>query len=152
MNFEKMSKKDLVKELKKLYNERPTGNSPKEIAVAFRYELKKQKRRDQELLMVAILDGDHRIIEIKTIFIGTANYTTVHPREIFKFAVENSAVAIIMAHNHPSNKLKPSEQDTAITERISRCGDMLGIELLDHIIISDTGYFSYKENFPAYLN
>lgn len=76
---------------------------------------------------------------------GTVNASLVHPREVFEKAIKNNAVDIILAHNHPSNKTDPSDQDIAVTRRLSEAGDLLGIKVIDHIIVAKSGYFSFRE-------
>ena len=75
-------------------------------------------------------------------FIGTVDVTVVHPRDIFKFAIKNNATRIICAHNHPSGDVTPSKQDIEITKVIKETGDMVGIPLLDHIIVSNSEVYS----------
>ena len=89
----------------------------------------------QELLMVAVLNSKNQILDIKTIFKGTLNSSVAHPREIFAYAVEYRASRIIVAHNHPSGDTEPSQADLYFTKRIIACGELMGIECLDHIII-----------------
>ena len=149
MNFKKMKKEELVKELERLYCCETTKITNAEIAsIAFRNHLKKSRRKKQEHVMVAALDGQNNIIKIETIFIGTINSCSVHPREVFHFAIENSAASIIIAHNHPSNDLTASPQDLKMTERMIDGGELLQIKVLDHLIISDTNWFSFASNYP----
>lgn len=93
----------------------------------------------QEVLMVLALDAQNRLIGKKIVFVGTANMGLVHPREIFKYAIECNAVNIILAHNHPSGELRPSKEDIAATKRMKSAGEVMGITLLDHVIIGN-GY------------
>ncbi len=92
------------------------------------------------------LDSRKRIIKEKTIFIGTLNASIVHPRDIFRAALEESAAAIILVHNHPSGDPCPSEEDIQITNDLRKAGRLLGIEVLDHIIIGNRNFFSLREN------
>lgn len=100
---------------------------------------------EQEVVKGIFLDTRNRILEEATIFIGSLNEAIIHPREIFSIAIKNKAASIILAHNHPSGDCNPSPQDKEITRQIQKAGELMGIEILDHIIISQKGYFSFKE-------
>ena len=76
---------------------------------------------------------------------GTLNYNIVHPREVFEPAVKHLAASIILAHNHPSGTLEPSPEDLALNKRLVEAGKILGIQILDHIIVTKTGFSSFKE-------
>lgn len=99
----------------------------------------------QEVLMLITLDTKNKVISKKEIFKGGLNSSLVHPREIFKEAVKDSAASIIICHNHPSGDPTPSRDDINITTRLKECGKMMGIELLDHLIIGDNRFISLKE-------
>lgn len=99
----------------------------------------------QENFYVILLDAKNKVISFKHMFIGTINKSTVHPREIYKYAIDNLAVAIIVAHNHPSGDVNPSEEDIETTNILISSGEILGIKLLDHVIISNNKYFSFYE-------
>ncbi len=99
----------------------------------------------QELLIGIYLDTKNQVMLQKNLFKGTLNSATVHPREIFKEAVKCSAARFMVVHNHPSGNVTPSKNDLALTKRLVKCGDMLGITLLDHIIVGDTSYLSMRE-------
>lgn len=99
----------------------------------------------QEHVVSLYLNTKNEIIKKKTIFIGSLNSSVAHPREIFREAVRFSAARIILAHNHPSGNPDPSEADLVFTKRMVECGDMMGIELLDHFIIGNKTYLSLKE-------
>ena len=83
--------------------------------------------------------------EHETIFIGSLNASIIHPREIFQVALEEGAAAVILLHNHPSGNPNPSDDDIAITKQLVKAGEILGIEVLDHIIIGNKRYFSFRE-------
>lgn len=100
----------------------------------------------QEHFICITLDGAHCVINIRTIFIGTLNQSIVHPREVFASAVEDRAAAVIIAHNHPSDVCRPSREDTAVTERLSDAGLLLGIPILDHIILCRNKHYSFKSH------
>ena len=99
----------------------------------------------QEKFYVLFLDNKNRVIAGKTIFLGTSNQSLVHPRDIFKEAILNSALKILCIHNHPSGDVTPSREDEMITKRLEECGTLLGIPLLDHVILGNNSYFSFLE-------
>ncbi len=102
------------------------------------------KKKQEHFLMIT-LDGASHIIETRTIFIGTLNQSMVHPREVFANAISDRAAGIIIAHNHPSGTLKASRADIQITQRLKEVAKLVGIELLDHVILASTGYYSFSE-------
>ncbi|RLD17061.1 MAG: hypothetical protein DRI36_04760 [Caldiserica bacterium] len=102
--------------------------------------------KKKEYFIVLYLDVRNQEIGREVISVGTLNMNVVHPREVFEVAIRNHSAGIIVAHNHPSGAVNPSKEDIEITKRIKNAGEILGIELLDHIIISKEGYFSFKEN------
>ena len=77
---------------------------------------------------------------------GLADKTIVHPREVFKNVIRNSGLSIVLVHNHPSGNISPSDADISMTEKINEAGKLLGIRVLDHLIISTDGYYSFREN------
>ena len=99
---------------------------------------------DVEILRIMCLDGANCLISIETITKGIANQSLVHPREVFRTAISQGAVSIVMVHNHPSGNPEPSEDDIKLTERLAQAGDIVGIDVLDHIIIGDDNYLSLK--------
>lgn len=101
---------------------------------------------EQEHFIVLYLDSKCRIISQKTIFIGTKTMTLTHPREIFKYAVKEGAVGIVIVHNHPSGISKPSDADIEFTRKIFRLGIEMQIEVLDHVIIGFEEFYSFKEH------
>jgi len=114
----------------------------KDIAKLFIPELNNLKK---EHFIGIYLDSRKKIIKEEIIFIGTLNSSLVHPREIFKVAIEEGAAAIILIHNHPSADINPSDEDIKITKELMEAGDIMGIEVLDHIIIGGNKYFSFVE-------
>lgn len=108
-------------------------------------ELEKYKNKKQEYFIMISLDGANHIIKKRVISIGILNQSLVHPREVFSPALKDRAASIIIAHNHPSGVLKASNEDINITNRLKECGKLLGLEILDHIIITKDGYLSFKE-------
>ena len=100
---------------------------------------------NQEHFNIAILDTKNQIIAIENISVGTLNASIVHPRDVFYMAINKSANSIILLHNHPSGDPTPSDEDINITARLVDAGDLIGIKVLDHIIIGDNRYVSFKE-------
>jgi len=129
-----LSKRYLIKQNKKI-------TSAEDIYA----ELTEYKNKKQEYFIVITLDGANHIIEKRVVFIGTLNRSLVHPREVFADALTDRAASIILAHNHPSGELNASSEDILITKRLQESAKLLGIELLDHIIISKNGYLSMKD-------
>ena len=99
----------------------------------------------KEHFRIAILDTKNQILSIENISIGTLNASIVHPRDVFKIAIKRNANSIILIHNHPSGDTTPSNEDINITNRLIDAGNLVGIKVLDHIIIGDNKYLSFKE-------
>jgi len=108
-------------------------------------ELAKYADRAQEYFLTITLDGASHIIQTRTVFIGTLNQSLVHPREVFADAIADRAAGIIIAHNHPSGTLEPSRADMQITQRLKEVAKLVGIELLDHVILTKEGYYSFSD-------
>lgn len=117
-------------------------NDPVTIA---RYYMEHLRHEEQEVLIVMMLDGRNHLLGEQTISKGTVGATLVTPREVFVEALKYHAVSLILIHNHPSGDPTPSECDREITERIYKAGELLGIRLLDHIVIGDQKYVSFRE-------
>ena len=100
---------------------------------------------EREHFVAITLDGASRVINTRVISIGTINQSLVHPREVFRPAILDNAVGMIVAHNHPSGQLVPSIEDKRVTKRLKEVGVLIGIELLDHVILSCEGYYSLRE-------
>lgn len=103
------------------------------------------RNKKQEHFVVLTLDGANRLISNTVIFQGTLNQSLVHPREVFAKAIEDRAASIIVAHNHPSGNVEPSQQDREITKKLKAAGELLGIAVLEHIIVARNGYWSVDE-------
>jgi len=101
---------------------------------------------DRERFYSICLDSKNQIVHCEEISLGTPSNTIAHPREIFKSAVLSSSSGIILTHNHPSGNPSPSPEDYFLTERICECGDLLGIEVLDHVIIGGDSYYSFRDS------
>lgn len=110
---------------------RPMDSLPAALAVLRPHVADKKK----EHFVALLLDNRHRLIRLAPIAVGSLSATLVHPRELFKEAIAASAAAVIVAHNHPSGDPEPSEHDLVLTQRLVAAGDLLGIEVLDHIIV-----------------
>lgn len=108
-------------------------------------ELKEYHNKKQEYFLALYLDGANHLIQTKIITIGILNQSLVHPREVFSYAIEKRCASIIVAHNHPSGILEASNEDINVTKRLKESGKILGIELLDHLIITNDGFVSLKE-------
>ncbi len=108
-------------------------------------ELKSFSTKTQEHFLTITLDGASHIINTRTVFIGTLNQSLVHPREVFADAIADRAAGIIIAHNHPSGTLEASRADIQVTERLKEVSKLVGIELLDHVILSKHGYYSFSD-------
>ncbi len=99
----------------------------------------------QEKFLVVYLNNQHRIIDYKVLFIGTIDTSPVFPREIFKEALLMNSTDIMLVHNHPSGNLEPSIFDIELTGRMIRAGKLMGVNVLDHIIVTQSGYLSFVE-------
>ena len=100
---------------------------------------------DREVFLVACLSVKNEIQCLHRCHIGTLNSSLVTPREVFKTAFLQNAASIILAHNHPSQNVTPSQEDIDVTKRLQEAGELLGVEVLDHLVISETDYLSLKE-------
>jgi DNA repair protein RadC len=119
-------------------------DSPQKLADFLMVKIGNKKK---EYFTVICLDSRNTIIKIiDGLFIGTLTTSIVHPREVFKEALDCSAASIIIAHNHPSGDTSPSDQDIAITKKLLEVGKIMGIEVLDHIIVSSKQYTSFKQS------
>lgn len=143
----KHEKIKLFRQLRKLHTQNRKVKGPFEVVV----ELAKWIESPVELFFVITLDPANRIISVTNTNKGTCDKTMLHPRDIFRRALLDNAKAIIVAHNHPSGQLKPSDEDKAVTENLEGCGKMMGIECLDHVIITYKGYYSIRQCTATYF-
>lgn len=106
---------------------------------------------DREKFLTVLLDTKHRVIGIPTVSVGHLSGALVHPREVFKAAIRRSSAAIILVHNHPSGDPTPSREDILVTRRLVEAGQLLGIEVLDHVILGGQSYTSLRQEgyFPG---
>jgi len=102
------------------------------------------REKKQEYFLTLTLDGGHNLIEKRTVFIGTLDQSLSHPREIFADVITDRAAAVIFVHNHPSTTVTPSSEDILVTDRLLDVAELVGIEVLDHIIVNKTDSFSFK--------
>ncbi|HZK33026.1 MAG TPA: DNA repair protein RadC [Tissierellaceae bacterium] len=117
-------------------------NQPSTIASLFMDEMRYLQK---EHFRIIILDTKNQIIVTEEISVGTLNASIVHPRDVFKIAIKRNANSIILIHNHPSGDPAPSNEDINITNRLVDVGNLVGIKVLDHIVIGDNKYISFKE-------
>ncbi|MFA6198554.1 MAG: DNA repair protein RadC [Patescibacteria group bacterium] len=100
----------------------------------------------REMFVTLLLTTRHRLLKFETVSVGSLNASIVHPREVFRPAIQAAAASMLLAHNHPSGDPEPSEDDVEMTHRLVRTGEMLGIEVIDHVIIGAGGsYLSFRE-------
>ena len=104
------------------------------------------KNQDREYILAIAMDARTKPVAVEIVAIGTVNQAVIEPRDLFKYAIISNAAGVVMVHNHPSGNPSPSEEDYKITAKINDAGRLLGIPLLDHIIVGDDSYFSFKEN------
>ena len=101
--------------------------------------------KQQEYFLCISLNGANEVIEKRVVTIGLLDKSPVHPREVFADVIADRAAAVIFAHNHPSGDLQPSEADMRLQDQLTEAGKILGIRVLDHIIVSRKGYYSFQE-------
>lgn len=114
---------------------------PEDVVSVVKRQLKGKKK---EHFVVLCLDTRNKLINCKSVSVGSLDTSIVHPREVFKEAVSSSAASVIFVHNHPSGDAEPSKEDIELTKRLARAGEIMGIEVLDHIIVCDRSYASLK--------
>jgi DNA repair protein RadC len=116
--------------------------SPQDIFALVRHNAD----RKQERFLCLSLNGAHEVLAVRVVTIGLVNRTIVHPREVFADVIQDRAAALAVAHNHPSGKLQPSPEDDEITGRLKASAEILGLRLLDHLIFSETAWYSYRQS------
>jgi DNA repair protein RadC len=122
--------------------ERPRYKTPQQLAS---YLLPQYGAATVEQFGIVMLDTKHRVIRVKLVSMGGLDSTVVHPREVFREATAASAAAIVLFHNHPSGDPTPSSDDLLLTSRMIRAGDIMGIDVIDHLILSEQRYYSLVE-------
>lgn len=123
--------------------ERALLRSPREVAA---YLLPRFGAGIVEQFGLVMLDTKHRVLRATVLSTGTLDASLVHPREVFRAAAAGGAAALVLFHNHPSGDPTPSVDDVALTERMVQAGTLMGIEVIDHIVLADVRYFSFKES------
>lgn len=123
-------------------NPPPSVRSPEEV---LRLVQPLVRDADREHFYCVHLTARNTVLEVTLVSVGTVNASLVHPREVFKRAIALSAASIIVAHNHPSGDPAPSADDLDITSRLARAGEVLGIEVLDHVILAEGSYTSFRQ-------
>lgn len=118
-----------------------TVKSPEDVLKVVN-ELRGKKR---EYMVALYLNARSELVKKRIISIGTLTESLVHPREVFAPAIKNHAVSVVLAHNHPSGSPEPSDEDIAVTENLKQAGQILGIEIVDHVIISKNSFVSLKK-------
>ena len=121
--------------------DKPSVKTPEEVVGLVRGKLRAKKK---EHFLAILLDTRGQVIKISEISVGSLDASIVHPREVFREAMTASAASVIFVHNHPSGNPEPSEEDVKLTERLAQAGEIVGIDVLDHIIIGDKSYLSLK--------
>lgn len=112
----------------------------------YKYYMERLRYLNKEIFKIILLNTKNEIICDIDVSVGTLNMSLVHPREVFREAIKRNSNKIILMHNHPSGNIEPSNEDKNVTLRLIKCGDLIGIEVIDHIIIGDGLYYSFKEN------
>lgn len=144
LQFDENRTNVLVKDFTKNITEVQTLNSPEKITKMFNYVFNANKQAEEYVYLLA-LDTKMNCKGIFEVSHGAVNYSVVNPREIFIRLCLCGAVYFVVAHNHPSGEISPSKEDINVTNRLKQAGKILGIELLDHIIIAEDKYLSFKE-------
>lgn len=132
-----------VMEQSPVYQSGTTFNDPSMVMDFLKMKLGLKEREE---FMVLFLDNQHKLLSAEILFQGTINATAVYPREVIKRALELNAAALILAHNHPSGQVTPSQSDRNITTKIKDAAALFDIRLLDHIIVGGTTTYSFAEN------
>lgn len=117
-------------------------NNPASIAS---YYMERLRHEQRETLLLTMYNASNLLLGDEILSVGTSNASLVSPVEIFRTALKKHAEYIVLLHNHPSGDPEPSSEDILITERVKQCGELMGIPLMDHVIIGDNRYFSFRE-------
>jgi DNA repair protein RadC len=128
--------------LVRTHADRPRLNTPRELAS---YLLPQHGSRPVEHFGIVLLDTKHRLLQIKLVSTGSLDSTMAHPREVFREAIAGRAAAIVLFHNHPSGDPRPSPDDIELTVQLFAAGQVVGIDVLDHLILADQRYYSFVE-------
>ncbi len=118
-------------------------NHPREVAA---YLVEDMKDLRQEWFRILLLNNRKQVLGYETVSVGTLNASLVHPRDVFEKAIRRNAATILLVHNHPSGNPHPSPEDCALTARLTQAGALMGIEVVDHVIVGNGTYYSFKEH------
>ena len=121
--------------------DRPAIKSPENAAALVMEEM---RHLDREHFWALLLNTKNQVLSKEVISIGTLNSSAIHPRELYKAAIRRSAAGVILVHNHPSGDPTPSQQDIEVTKRLIEAGNIIGINVLDHLVIGDNKFVSFK--------
>lgn len=108
--------------------------------------------RRQEVFCVLLLDTRHRLLRRMTVSIGTLGAALVHPRDVFREAIRRNVSAVVLVHNHPSGDPEPSRDDIELTQRLAKVGNLVGIEVIDHVVVAKDGYISLRERGGVFVD
>ncbi len=122
--------------------ERPVIKGPGDASLLV---MENMRHLEQEHFQVILLNIKNQVLGVELVFVGGLASSPVHPREVFKSAIRKSAAGVILVHNHPSGDPSPSREDMEVTKRLTEAGKLLGIEVLDHLVIGDNKYVSFRE-------
>lgn len=122
---------------------RPLVDSPRAAAGLVPASVRGARK---EHFVILCLNARRQLVHQETVSIGTLSASLVHPREVFSPAIAHGAASIVAAHNHPSGDPNPSAEDREVTRRLARAGELLGIPLADHVVLSDSSFFSFREH------
>ncbi len=124
---------------------RPEAPALRDPADVYRRLHPRLRHAPEERFLALLLDGRHRILREVLVSKGTLTASLVHPREVFRSAIRSGAAGIILAHNHPSGDPAPSAEDRDVTLRLARAGELLGVPVIDHVVVAERGYTSFRE-------
>ena len=122
---------------------RPVIDSARAVAGIIPASVREAKK---EHFLILCLNARRQLIHLETVSIGTLSASLVHPREVYSPAIQHAAAAVVAVHNHPSGDSTPSSEDRDVTRRLQRAGELLGIPLADHVVVSASGFFSFREH------
>jgi DNA repair protein RadC len=146
MNISNISDSEILTEYVRRFTI-PAGGSIKtagEAADHFRAYFADAAKREQ--FCVCFLNGQHRILETETLFVGSLTSSAVYPREVLQRVLDLGSAAILLAHNHPSGELTPSSSDRAVTKKLQTALSAIDVDILDHIIVGGNGFFSFADH------
>jgi DNA repair protein RadC len=143
MTEQNLKIKELVVKYKSTRENAFNVSSPGEV---YKFLKKKIGDEPEEVFVALYLNTKNMVVAYRPLARGTINEAMIHPREVFKYALLANCASVIVAHNHPSGSVTPSREDISVTQRLLNAGKVIGIELLDHVIVTDKSYESLKES------